>query len=227
MVTHSEVKLTKQKSHRLVNSKFPPISLFDDVADADEFDVLYELQALTNPRLQNEVGDINLVSKDEIPFGIVGCSYATASFTHVNPNGSRFSNGTFGVLYMADNVETAIAETKHHQSIYFSNVEGLAYDVITMRDLSCSFNGSLIDITNMDDKRYYHPTDYAEAQLFGAETRKSGQEGIQYRSVRAEGSICWALFTPKHILKIEQSAHYEFIWDGNKIAKVEKIAKLI
>ena len=28
------------QAYRLVNSKFPPIALFDDVADADEFEVL-------------------------------------------------------------------------------------------------------------------------------------------------------------------------------------------
>ena len=56
------------KSYRLVNSKFPPIALFDDVASDEEFDALYALQALTNPRLQNEVGNLNLIPRSEIPF---------------------------------------------------------------------------------------------------------------------------------------------------------------
>lgn len=73
------------QAYRLVNSKFPPIHLFDDVADAEDFDALYQLQALTNPRLQNEVGRLELIAREEIPFGIPGCSYATAPFTHVNP----------------------------------------------------------------------------------------------------------------------------------------------
>nr|WP_256591107.1 RES family NAD+ phosphorylase [Pseudomonas sp. ERMR1:02] len=29
---------------------------------------------------------------------------------HVNPAGSRFSDGRFGVLYLADSMETALAE---------------------------------------------------------------------------------------------------------------------
>ena len=98
------------QAYRLVNSKFPPIALFEDVADADEFEVLYQIQALTNPRLQNEVGHLELIPRGEIPFGIPGCSYATAPFTHVNPAGSRFSNGSFGVLYLAGSMETALAE---------------------------------------------------------------------------------------------------------------------
>ncbi|RLA01353.1 MAG: RES domain-containing protein, partial [Gammaproteobacteria bacterium] len=38
----------KQVCYRLINSKFPPIALFSDVADADEFEALYEIQAMTN-----------------------------------------------------------------------------------------------------------------------------------------------------------------------------------
>ncbi len=100
-VLHGEGSI---KSYRLVNSKFPPIALFDDVANADEFDILYQVQALTNPRLQNEVGVIKLIALSEIPFGITGCSYATAPFTHLNPDGSRFGDGSFGMLYLADTI---------------------------------------------------------------------------------------------------------------------------
>lgn len=118
---------------RLINSRFPPISLFDDVADEDEFDALYELQTLTNPRLQTELGNLNLIRKAEIPFGIPGCSYATGPFTHVNPEGSRFSDGQYGVLYMGESIDTAIAEVAYHQSRYWQGVHGLDYDRLVFR----------------------------------------------------------------------------------------------
>jgi hypothetical protein len=232
MVAENITHFNDQKSYRLINSKFPPIDLFDDVASAEEFELLYEIQARTNPRIQNEVGDLNLISPEEIPFGIVGCSYATASFTHVNPAGSRFSDGSFGALYMANKIETAIAETRHHQALYFSQVEGLAYDVITMRGLACYFDGALINIcrnsddSNNSDDALYHPSDYSAAQTLGGKLKAQGKEGLQYNSVRQEGAICWVLFTPKKVKKIEQTAHFEFIWDGQSIAKVEKVSKI-
>ncbi|MDF2974655.1 MAG: uncharacterized protein K0R61_5105 [Microvirga sp.] len=37
-----------------------------------------------------------------------------APFTHLNPKGSRFSDGSYGVYYAADRLSTAIAETAHH-----------------------------------------------------------------------------------------------------------------
>jgi hypothetical protein len=104
------------QAYRLVNSKFPPIALFDDVADAADFEAIYQLQAMTNPRLQNELGRLELIPRDQIPFGIPGCSYATAPFTHVNPAGSRFSNGSFGVLYLADKMDTGSATGRTYRT---------------------------------------------------------------------------------------------------------------
>lgn len=75
------------ESYRLINSKFPPIALFDDVATVEEFEALYTLQALTNPRLRNEVGDLGLLPVKDIPFRIRGCSYATAPLRMLTPMG--------------------------------------------------------------------------------------------------------------------------------------------
>lgn len=161
-------------AYRLVNSKFPPIALFDDVADADEFEALYQIQALTNPRLGNEVGRIELIPRREIPFGIVGCSYAIAPFTHVNPAGSRFSAGDFGVLYLAATVETALAEVRYHQNQYWSGVHGLNYERFVFRGLSCTFAGDAMkDATSvpMSDP-IYDPDDYSYAQRLGGRAKE-------------------------------------------------------
>jgi hypothetical protein len=214
------------QAYRLVNSKFPPIAMFDDVADADEFDVLYEIQALTNPRLKNEVGQLELVARSEIPFGIPGCSYATAPFTHVNPAGSRFSDGSFGVLYLADSMETAMAEVQHHQTRYWSNVRNLNYERFVFRGLSCAFvDKAMKDATaiSMTDP-IYDPDDYTDSHHFGKAIRKAGCPGLRYHSVRRPSSHCWALMTPRAVLSIVQSAHYEMIWN-RQITSVNQISE--
>lgn len=117
------------KGHRLINTKYPPIALFDDVASPEEFEMLYAIQALTNPRLRDEVGDICLIDPAEIPFNCLrGRSYAVAPFTHINPKGGRFNDGLFGALYVAYNAHTAALEVKFHQQQYWQNIEGLEYD---------------------------------------------------------------------------------------------------
>jgi hypothetical protein len=99
---------------RIVASRYPPIHLFERLTpDPAVWDALIALEQLTNPRVRDEVGDITLVPPDERVSG-PGASYVMAPFTHINPTGSRFSDGSFGVYYAASALETAIAETIHH-----------------------------------------------------------------------------------------------------------------
>ncbi len=213
------------QAYRLINSKFPPIALFDDVANADEFDVLYQIQALTNPRLQNEVGRLELIPRSQIPFGIPGCSYATAPFTHINPAGSRFSDGSFGVLYLAASMETALAEVQHHQNQYWSKVQNLNYERFVFRGLSCTFvDEAMRDAVSipMDDP-IYDPVDYTHSHRLGKAIKDAGWLGLRYSSVRMHGNYCWALMSPRPVSSITQTAHYEMIWNG-QITSVNKIS---
>ena len=231
MVTLSDLPLLEDdplQAYRLVNSKFPPIALFDDVADAEDFDALYQIQALTNPRLQNEIGRLELIPRDQIPFGITGCSYATAPFTHVNPAGSRFSDGSFGVLYLADTMDTAIAEVCYHQQRYWSKVPKLNYVRFVFRGLTASFSDSgMRDATALPlSDPIYAPDDYAHSNRLGSEVKRSGCMGLCYHSVRAPSNICWALMTPRPVTSIIQSAHFEMIWSGQVIS-VNQITTLL
>ena len=47
--------------YRIILSRYPKINLFERAAGAADWDVLYAVEAITNPRLRDEVGDINLV----------------------------------------------------------------------------------------------------------------------------------------------------------------------
>ncbi|WP_460147712.1 RES family NAD+ phosphorylase [Pseudomonas sp. S2_A02] len=213
------------QAYRLVNSKFPPIALFDDVADADEFDVLYQIQTLTNPRLQNEVGRLELIPRAQIPFGIPGCSYATAPFTHINPAGSRFSDGSFGVLYLAASMETALAEVQHHQNQYWSKVQNLNYERFVFRGLSCTFvDEAMKDAVSISmNDPVYDPVDYTHSRRLGKAIKDAGWLGLRYNSVRMPGNYCWALMTPSPVSSVIQTAHYEMIWNG-QITGVNKIS---
>ncbi len=212
------------QAYRLVNSKFPPISLFEDVANAEDFEVLYQVQALTNPRILNEVGRLELIPRSEIPFGITGCSYATAPFTHVNQDGSRFSDGRFGVLYAADDMDTAVAEVSHHQTRYWSNVPELRFERFVFRGLSCKFTDEgMRDACGVAiNDPIYSPDDYSSAQSLGFEAKRAVCTGLRYNSVRAPGHICWALLTPRVVTSIIQTAHFEMVWNG-AITSINKL----
>lgn len=222
MVENCErISLLNQTSYRMINSKFPPITLFDDVMDEEDFDTAYALQSLTNPRILNELGDLTLISKQEIPYGISGANYVTAPFTHINPDGSRFSDGSFGMLYLADLVETAIAETRYHQEKCFRAIEGLHYDTVDMRCLKVTFSAELINAVSVNE--IHAINDYTASRVFGAELKEAKEAGLQYRSVRNEGSICWGLMSPAYVESAIQIKHFEFVFDGYCISKVREL----
>lgn len=208
-----------QTAYRLIPSKYPPKSLFDDVADHEEFEVLFSIQELTNPRIRNELGSLNRVPASERPYGIRGCNYALGPFVHVNPDGSRFSKGEYGVYYAGDEVQTAIAETRYHQEKYFAAITGLKFDRLTMRCLKTQFSATLRDISGDEfaQQDWHNPNDYTAAQTLGAKLKEKKVAGLVYNSVRAAGKICYALFTPRIINDVMQATHYEYIWDGEKI----------
>lgn len=222
MVKEKKIDFKNKQSYRMINSKFPPITLFDDVVDAEDFESAYALQALTNPRILDQLGDINLIDNSEIPFGIEGVNYVTAPFTHVNVDGSRFSDGTFGMLYLADCIDTAIAETKFHQEKYLKNIVGINYDTIDMRCIKVVFSAELIDST--ENEEIHDPDDYSYSRVFGKKIKKKGMPGIHYRSVRNKDSICWGLMSPIFIESAIQTKHFEFIFDGNSISNVRELA---
>jgi hypothetical protein len=107
-------RLDWPQAWRVIASRYPPINLFERLtADPAVWDALIALERLTNPRVRDEVGDIAIVPPDE-RVGGPGASYVMAAFTHINPKGSRFSDGSFGVYYAAGALETAVAETVFH-----------------------------------------------------------------------------------------------------------------
>ena len=46
-----------------------------------------------------------------------------AAFTHLNPEGSRFSNGSFGVIYVSASIQTAIRETVFHRERFLGRTK--------------------------------------------------------------------------------------------------------
>ena len=100
-------------------SRYPPVQLFERLSDDPaEWETLAEIESLTNPRLRDEIGEIRLVPVEERVSG-PGASWVMAPFTHVNPRGSRFSDGSYGVYYAARELPTAIAETVFHMGRFY------------------------------------------------------------------------------------------------------------
>lgn len=205
---------------RIVPSRFPPIALFERVAAAEDLEAIIAVEALTNPRLRDEVGDIRLVAPEDRVVG-PGTSAIMAAFTHPNPDGSRFADGNQGVFYAAVDLDTAIAETKHHRERFMRATAQGRMD-LDMRVYLADLAADLHDLRGRQDEypHVYDKENYSAGQHLAATLRKSGSNGIVYDSVRRPGGECAAVFRPRLLSNGRQERHLCYVWDGQRIASV-------
>lgn len=205
---------------RIIPSRFPPIALFERVTEPDDLEAIFELESLTNPRLRDEVGEISLVPPEERTSG-PGTSIIMAAFTHLNPEGSRFSDGSYGVFYAANDLETAIAETRYHRE-RFMRATKQEHMELDMRVYVTDLDGELHDLRGQKTTQplVYHNDNYGAGQHLAKTLRKEGSNGIAYDSVRWEGGECVAVFRPRLLSNGRQERHLCYVWGGNRISKV-------
>ncbi len=207
---------------RLVSSRFPPVCLFDRVADPEDLEVVFWIEGLTNDRLRDEVGDISLVPAEDRISG-EGTTPIMAAFTHLNLEGSRFTDGRYGVYYAAKEIDTAIEETKFHRARFLHATKEPPIE-IDMRSYASDLTASFHDIRNMqEDLPEIYITDpekYGNAQAFAKSLRDNHSNGVVYSSVRKPEAECVAVFRPRLLSPVIQGAHYCFVWDGKMITTV-------
>lgn len=175
------------------------------------------MEQATNPRVRDEVGEIALVAPEERVTG-PGATFVMASFTHLNPKGSRFSDGSYGVYYAASDLQTAIAETMFH----FGQLAEDAKDpprAEDMRVLVGSVSEAFEDVTALpaDERdRILAPGDYTAGQAFGRAHRDAGAQGVTYPSVRRPEGACIAAFRPRAVGLPVQERHLQYRWNGER-----------
>jgi hypothetical protein len=204
-------------TYRLVPSRFPPVDLFERVAAPDDLDVVFAIEALTNPRLRQEAGEISLVPRDERVSG-PGSSAVMAAFTHLNPLGSRFSAGGYGVYYAARALVTAVREVSHHQARFLAATREGPIS-IDLRSYRAAVREPLHDIRGARDRLadVYDRDRYAASQAFGAALREAGSWGLVYESVRDAGGECVGIFRPRALGPAVQGEHVALQWNGDTI----------
>ncbi|WP_232001677.1 RES family NAD+ phosphorylase [Legionella spiritensis] len=214
-----------KKVHRLIPSKFPPVTLFDWADSAEELEQIALLEGLTNERILAEFGKINLIDKEDWNGG-PGSTPIMAAFTHIGFE-SRFSDGSFGVYYAASSLETAIKETSFHRERFYraSNEKPCS---ISMREYAASIKKPLIDITGKKYKELFNPDPsfYSKSQEFGKKIFEKKEWGLLYPSVRNLNGLCVAVLRPPALTIPIQGCHLRYIWDGEKISDVYKESKI-
>jgi hypothetical protein len=208
------------QAHRILPSRYPPIQLFERLStDPAEWETLAEVESLTNPRFRDEIGEIRLVPPAERVSG-AGASWVMASFTHLNPNGSRFSDGSYGVYYSARELPTAIAETVFHLGRFYGATADPPH-AEAMRVLIGRIDASFHDLRGGAPAwaPFLGPDDYTASRALGRRLRAAGGNGVVYPSVRRAAGQCIGAFRPKAVGLPVQGRHLQYFWDGSRISR--------
>jgi hypothetical protein len=216
-------RIAWRSAYRLVPSRFPPVGLWDRIAKPEDFDALAEIEGLTNPRIREELGILAHIPRARWVTG-PGTTPIMAAFAHLNPEGSRFSDGTYGVLYVSAALETAIRETVFHRERFLARTHEPPTQ-LQMRCYVTAVNRRLHDIRG-GYPALHRPDDYAPSQRAGRELRTSGSDGIVYDSVRHAGGRCAGIFWPDCVAPFKQTRHYAYNWDGASITSVVELTEV-
>lgn len=217
--------------HRLINSRFPPIGLFDNYVDTrEELQEAFLIENLTNPRANIALGAMALIPENELIIGQPTANVVMAAFIHVGEEGSRFNDNRLGAWYAATDIDTAIAETLYHNTRRLKASAGGFPNTIQLREYIATSTSDLIDLrgTQGDAPELFHESDYTHSQAFSNAHRwpfaDPAYDGIVFDSVRNEGGTNVCLFRPKALtLPITQGSHYQYEWDWHGNSRVNRL----
>ncbi len=213
-------------ARRIIRSLFPPVDLFEDIADPADWPLLVAAEQKTNPRLVASIGNLDSVPPER-RVGGPGASYLMAPFTHASPDRpSRFTDGSFGVLYVARRFETALHETMHHHAAFMrSTNEGPGW-TSAFREIVLDVSGTLHDLRGSDARwrEWLAPDSHAAARTAGRALREAGSDGIVYPSVRDPKGECAALFHPDLASRAHQGRHLDYYWNGSRVQYVRELS---
>ena len=213
-------------ARRIIRSLFPPIDLFEDIADPEDWPLLVAAEMKTNPRLKERIGNLDLVPPGRRVSG-PGASFLMAPFTHASPDRpGRFSGGTYGVLYAGRSFETALAETIHHHERFMASTAQAPGWTSQFRELALDVAGELHDLraSRREFALLLAPDDYREGQATAARLRSAGSEGLVYPSVRHHGGECAGLFYPDLAGNVRQGRHLDYHWNGVRVDLVRDLS---
>jgi len=214
-------RIAWSRATRIIASRYPPVDLYERVsADPSVWDALIAAEQLVNPRIRDDAGDIRLVPPAERVSG-AGATNVMAPFTHLNPKGSRFSDGSYGVYYAGREFETALRETAYHFARFAEDSsDGPRFE--DMHVLVGAIANRFHDVATLSASRQrtiLNPDSYVESRRFGAAMRAGGSNGLVYRSVRHAGGHCVAAFRPKAVAIPMQTRHLKYHWDGTRVVR--------
>lgn len=226
-ITPPVARVDWDTTYRIIPSKYPPIDLFEKIADPGDWELLAEIEGMTNDRLREEAGDLSRIPRSRCIAG-PNSSAIMAAFTHPSPRPGRFDTTHFGAYYATRAIETAIRETAHHQGVFRRRTNEPPCE-ITMRTYIGRIDSDLHDVRG-GWPEVHDPDSYVASQDLATTLRNANGNGIVYDSVRHPGGACFAAFFPNVLQRYQpdswtiQGPHFGYRFDGRVVSGYRQLS---
>jgi hypothetical protein len=204
------------------------VELTNDPLDLDE---LLSIRALTDPATRDALQILQRVAPADRYRGPRAASVMAPFMFQAE---SRFSPGTYGVLYAAETLEIAVRESAYHAEgkliaakMSPRLIPRVAFCLQLRTHLMADIRPGERD--DPGDPNVYNPdpAHYSSAQHVGKRLRDEGKWSVRYTSVRKPPGSCFGVFVPKAIDFVEEEAqNLRLTWDGTRITETEIISTL-
>lgn len=195
---------------RLIPSRFPPVELYEPVAEPRDWDALKALDSLTNPRLSESGGREFLRPEDRH----VTHHWLVAPFAYPDLEPTPFSDGSYGVCYVAETEKGALAMAVRRREA-FLRATATPPTRLDMRQLVTPVSAMLHDLTAWPGL-----ADNSETRRLCEKLRGQGSYGVLLPSPFRTREGTAVLFRPTAMTRATQAKHYCFIWDGTRISGI-------
>ena len=209
-------------THRMIAAKYSESgSVLSSISDNESMLAdLAELDGATNDRLLGEEGLLPGIGVHELVYGVRYASIVNAAFTHKNPAGGRFNDGTRGAWYAGLDRATSIAEVAYHRALQLANIDWKEEERSNYDDYLADFTTEFHDLRGTDGEATARPfrkflkaapvpACYAESQQLARTLLASKSNGVIYPSVRNPGGTCVACFRPVLVYHVRRELRIE------------------
>jgi len=211
----------KREGFRLIPSRFPPVSVYEGLVANDRVASLVEIENMTNPRLRSEARIAQMAAAPASPSRLQ--NWNLAPFAYGNPEGSTFFNEDPPCLEVAADRQTALAIAVARRERFLSRT-GEPPTGLDMRMFKTPVEGQYWDLRPLGAGLSREDRLELGAKL------PEGAEGILFHPAERPSGTCAVVMNGDRLGRTEQTIHYRFVWNGQRIATLyafDKIGTLI
>lgn len=194
------------------------------VDDADELDLLAEIEGATSNRLIAEDRGIAGLAANELVYDVPHAHFINASFAYAKPQQpNRFNGADRGAWYAALDIATCLDEVGYHLAKVLADA-GDYNATVEYIEMFCSLAGEFLDLRQVPDHPSLGPDEaraYPVGNALAEGARAAGLNGIIYPSVRHRGGTCIVALRPAAVQSVRQGAVYRMIWRGDPAPTIE------